>query len=148
MEQGDLYAGDERFWRMALGGSAGLSEHAQEQICDESDVYLDFDGVFAAAQEALDFEVLLNPLEQQFDLPALLVEGGYLGCGACQIVGDEAHRRLALTLDEYLAQRRIEQEVPGTATRRGMADPDVIIFDDAFALDRTRAHIAPPCVGF
>ena len=36
---------------------------------------LRLDGVLAVAQELLDSQVLLDPFEEQFDLPAILVKG-------------------------------------------------------------------------
>ena len=42
-----------------------------------------------AAEKAPDLEVLLDPAEQQLDLPARLVEGGDLEGGALEIVGEQ-----------------------------------------------------------
>ena len=62
---------------------------AQQQISDESCHDLDGDGVAAAAEEVGDLQVLLEPFEEQFDLPARLVERGDLGSGRGEVVGDE-----------------------------------------------------------
>ena len=47
-----------------------------QQIVDQSDPDLRSDGVFAGPEEALDLEVLLDPLEEQLNLPAALVNRG------------------------------------------------------------------------
>jgi hypothetical protein len=58
-----------------LDGAGGtLVEDAQEHEGDQGDVDLYAHGIFAASQKATDLEVLLEPFEQQLDLPALLVE--------------------------------------------------------------------------
>jgi len=50
----------------------------QQHESDQSDIDLDAHRLFAAAEEAADFQVLLEPFEQQLDVPALLVEPGNL----------------------------------------------------------------------
>src|SRR5207248_1310014 len=52
----------------------GLMQDAQQQEGDQRNIDLDANGVFAAAQKAADLKVLLEPLEQELDVPALLVE--------------------------------------------------------------------------
>ena len=47
-----------------------------QQIVDQSDPNLRHDGVFAGPEEALDLEVLLDPLEEQLNLSAALVNRG------------------------------------------------------------------------
>jgi hypothetical protein len=132
----------------AEGAGAGLAEHSEQQEGDEGSVDLDFDGVFGAPDEAFDLEVLLDPLEQEFDLPALLVEGGDLVGGTGEIVGNEAQGLLVGAFDDDFTQWHVEQEVPGTAARRGMADLEIVILQDALALWRSGDDIAPVAVGF
>jgi len=47
-------------------------QNAQQQEGDQRNIDLGAHGVFAAAEKAADLEVLLEPLEQQLDLPARL----------------------------------------------------------------------------
>jgi hypothetical protein len=42
---------------------------------------LQVDGIFAAAQEGSELEMLFEPAEQEFDLPALFIEAGNCGGG-------------------------------------------------------------------
>lgn len=55
---------------------------------------LRLDGVLAVAQEPLDAQVLLDPFEEQFDLPTVFVKGGYLQWRQYKVVGQK-HERLA-----------------------------------------------------
>ena len=51
-------------------------------------------GVLAVADETLDAQVLLDPLEEQLDLPSALVQRGNGQCRQSGVVGEE-HQRLA-----------------------------------------------------
>ena len=44
-------------------------------ICGHGRPDLDFDGVRRGAKESLDTQVLLDPFEEQFDLPTLMIDG-------------------------------------------------------------------------
>ena len=50
---------------------------------------LRLDGVLAVAQKLLDAKVLLDPLEEQFDLPTILVKRSDCQRGQNKIVGQE-----------------------------------------------------------
>jgi hypothetical protein len=50
---------------------------------------LGFDRVFAGSVEGLNTQVLLDPLEEQFNLPAALVESADGGSGQGELVGKE-----------------------------------------------------------
>src|SRR5579863_6846628 len=68
----------------------GCLRHAQQQKSDQRDGDLDAYGVVAGAEEAADFEDLLDPTEKQLDRPAPLVEiGDFLGRGV-EIVREDA----------------------------------------------------------
>lgn len=47
---------------------------------------LDAEGVFAGAHESLDLEILFESFEEEFDLPAILVDGG--DGGGAKLQGD------------------------------------------------------------
>ena len=53
-----------------------LFEDGDKQVDRHGDPDLSFDGVLGGAIEALDAQVLLDPLEEQLDLPAALVQLG------------------------------------------------------------------------
>ena len=56
---------------------------------DHSYPYLGQHGVFGGSHEGFDFEVLLDPFEESFDLPSCLVDCGYGRCCEAEIVGQE-----------------------------------------------------------
>jgi hypothetical protein len=61
----------------------------QQQISDHGSEYLQADGVLGATEELAQLQMLLDPAEQQLDLPAGLVKRGNLDSRALQIVGNE-----------------------------------------------------------
>ena len=61
---------------------------------------LRLDGVLAVAQELLDSQVLLDPFEEQFDLPAVLVECCDGQRRQDKVVGQEDERLAALDIFE------------------------------------------------
>ena len=88
-------------WDCFLGVMGG----AQDEEGDQGDVDLDFHGVFADAEEVFDFEVLLDPFEEQLDLPALFVERGDLFGRGLEVVGDEPQGFVPIDADRDLAHR-------------------------------------------
>lgn len=67
--------------------------------------YLRFDGVLAGAKERLDSQVLLDPFEEQFDLPALAVKiADQLGFEG-EVVGQKADAFASLVAHNNAAQR-------------------------------------------
>jgi hypothetical protein len=74
----------------------GVMQDAQQQEGDQRNIDLDAHGVFTAAQEAADLEILLEPLEQQLDVPALFVELGDVGGGALEVIGQQIQRLVVI----------------------------------------------------
>ena len=70
----------------------------QQQIGNHRDPELRENRVERAAEEALDLQVLLDPLEKQLDLPALSVDLGNGAGGGFEVVGDK---------DQVFSGRRI-----------------------------------------
>ena len=62
-------------------------EPDQEQVSDQSGPDLDEHGILGGAVKGLDLQVLLDPLEKEFNLPAAAVKFGYLHGGQVQAVG-------------------------------------------------------------
>ena len=63
---------------------------AQQQIDDEGDGDVGAHGVLGAADEVVDLEGVLDPAEEQLDVPTLLVNAGDGLGGSGGIVGDDA----------------------------------------------------------
>ncbi len=78
-----------RAFRDGLGRLRQPQEHKDGQCDGDLNAY----GIFGDADKALDPQGLVDPAEEQFDLPALLVEVGDLGGWSIQIVGHDAQDR-------------------------------------------------------
>ena len=50
--------------------------YLQQKVRDQRGKYLNLDGIFAAAEKLSDFQVLLQPLEEQLNAPARFVALG------------------------------------------------------------------------
>ena len=87
LEQGEAQLGeqDPQAARVALC----LVVQGQQQVGDQRGEDLDVDGMRTAPQEVAQAQVLLDPLEEQLDPPALFVMLGDLRGGAVQIVGGQ-----------------------------------------------------------
>lgn len=64
-------------------------DDGDEQVDGDGDPDLGFDGVLGIAEKAFDAEVLFDPPEEQFDLPAAFVEGTDGGCRELEVIGEE-----------------------------------------------------------
>src|SRR5574344_763832 len=60
-----------------------------QKIMDKRDIDLRHDGVFTGSKEAPDFEILLDPFEKDFDLPALFVNSGNARRRQLEVIGNE-----------------------------------------------------------
>lgn len=78
-------------------------EVRQQQIHAHREPNLCRHGVLAGAQEGLDLEVLLDPLEEQLDLPTLLVNVRDSLCRQFEVVGDEGVFLLRLGIKRAVA---------------------------------------------
>ena len=62
-------------------------EPDQEQVSDQGGPDLDEHGILGGPIKSLDLQVLLDPLEKEFNLPAAAIKLGYLQGGQVQAVG-------------------------------------------------------------
>jgi hypothetical protein len=88
--------GEEECRALLEGAGGGVMQDAQQHKGDQRDIDLGAHGVFAATEKAADVEVLLEPFEQQFDVPALLVEPGDVDGRVLQVVGERVKRLLVI----------------------------------------------------
>ena len=61
-------------------------DDGNETICDDGNVYLYPNSIFGFSPEAFDLKMLLNPLEEQFHLPAIFVKQGNVLCTEEEVV--------------------------------------------------------------
>ena len=95
------------------GAQLQVLEHEQR---DQRGPDLSLQGVGAGADEGLDAQVLLERLEEQFDLPAALVDRGDGGGGEAAMIGEEDQRALLLLVPDLDAA----QEQIGSAVRASL----------------------------
>src|SRR5258708_27246842 len=62
---------------------------AQQEVRDYCRHYLETDGILGAAEELSDFEMLLDPAEQELDLPPGFIKRGDFRRLAIEIVSDD-----------------------------------------------------------
>jgi hypothetical protein len=72
----------ERAWQVE-----SFFDDGDQQVDRDGDPDLGFDRVFAGSVEGLDAQVLLDPLEEQFHLPAAFVEGADGRGGQIELIG-------------------------------------------------------------
>ena len=66
-----------------------LTDDGHQQVHRHSDPDLALHGILREAIELLDAQMLLDPFEEQFHLPAVAVEFGDRGGGQLEVVGEE-----------------------------------------------------------
>jgi len=118
-----------------------LFDNGDEHVHGNGAPELGLDGVLGGPVEGLDPQVLLEPTEEEFHLPAALLELGDGQRGQGEVVGEE---------DEPAAVFRIEVANPPEAFRvalvAGEAEvpDDLIGGDPARPVDRPRIEVPEP----
>ena len=79
-------------------------DDGDEHVGAHGNPYLRLHGVLAGAQKCLDPQVLLDPFEEQFDLPSLTVQVGNQFGLQCEVVGQESDALSGVVLDHHPAQ--------------------------------------------
>gem|GEM_PF-1961376 len=114
---------------------------------DDRDQYIDGHGapdlrlhrILAGAEKLLDAQVLLDPLEEQFDLPPAFVKRGDGECGQCCVVGQKHQRLARLGVFEPNAPQVLGVMLAGVKT----IQHDALIADHARGpVDSGRVHTA------
>src|SRR6516162_11577023 len=133
--EAEFEAGEEQRGAVLERAGRGLLQDAQQQKGDQRDIDLGAHGVLAAADKAADLEVLLEPLEQQLDLPALFVELRDVGGGTLEIVGEQIERLVVIGAgDDDLAQLGLVKRVDRRAAARlAMTDLEAAVGHDPVA---------------
>ena len=79
-------------------------DDSDEDVSTNCDPYLRLYCIFAGAQKGFDTQMLLDPFEEQFDLPALLVKCRDHLWFECKVVGQKSEPFSGLVLDNDAAQ--------------------------------------------
>ena len=106
-----------------------LFHNSNRDVGRNRDPYLRLDGVFCVAIERFDSKMLFDPLEEQLDLPSLLVEGANRDGRQGKVVGEKHELLVGLCIDESDAS-----ECFGVSSSRQYASqPDMMIADQSSA---------------
>src|ERR1700730_14852915 len=85
---------------------------AQQQISDHRGKDLQANGVFGTTEKGADFEMLLEPAKQQFDLPAFAIERGDRAGRAVEVVAQDGEQTIILTAQYDPAQGDRQPQAP------------------------------------
>src|SRR5262249_44796438 len=124
----------------------GARGDAQEREGDHRRQDLQADGVVVVAEELADLEVLLDPAEEQLNLPAALVQGSDLHRRAFEVIGQEINRAAALVPFQANATQAHWQfgiALAGEAHLAVFQNGEAITFGlaDRTLFDHLKAHI-------
>jgi hypothetical protein len=81
-------------------------DDGDKDVSRNHDPYLGLDGILAGAQKCLDAQMLFDPFEEQFDLPALLVKRRNHLWLERKIVSQESDALSGVVLDDDTPKRR------------------------------------------
>src|SRR4029079_16597532 len=116
-EQRDLDAREQRLGVLLEAARKGGMEQTQQQERDQRRVNLRLHRILGTAKKGFDPEILLDPLEEQLDLPALLVKSSDSLGAFLQIIGHQMQRFLVIARDNDFAQLHFVKRVFRSAAR-------------------------------
>src|SRR6516162_7541248 len=135
IEQAEFDVCEQQRGAVFVSAGRGVMQDAQQHKSDQRDINLDAHGVLVAAEKAADLEVLLEPFEQQLDVPALFVELCDLDGGPLQVVGEQIEGLVVIGAGDHdLAQADIVERVERSAAARlTVTDLDQAVGQDIVA---------------
>ena len=114
-----------------------LFDNGNQHVSGDGAPDLRFDRVLAVADEAFDTQMLLDPLEEQLDLPAVFVQRGNRQCRQGRVVGQEHQRFAGFRVFEADAPQLLGIVLRDVET----IEHDALIADDAgTSIDLHRVH--------
>ncbi len=114
-----------------------IFDNGDQHVSGDGAPDLRFDCVLAVVDEAFDMQMLLDPLEEQLDLPAAFVQCGDRQCRQSRVVGQEHQRLAGFWVFEADASQLLGIILRDIET----VEHDALIADDAGTpIDFHRAH--------
>ena len=100
-----------------------------EAVCDDSDMDLNTDGIFAFAPEGLNPEMLFDPSEEQLDLPSVFVKECNFTCLEIKVVRIVCERSLQIRsiIDNASEGNGIVAFVPASSESDRLVTKDIIL---------------------
>lgn len=104
-------------------------DNGDEAICDDGHMNLYPDSVLGLAPEGLDSEMLLDPLEKEFHLPAVAVKQGDVLGGKIEVVCvvDERPSEVWCVVDDTPEVGRVVSLVPPAGEADGLVEQDIVL---------------------
>src|SRR5215472_2709344 len=99
------------FYLLPNDGDQGVNRHRDPQLSPHR--------VLGSAKEGFDSEVLLDPFEEQFNLPPLLIELGDAQGWQIEVIGEEDQAAQLLTIIEANAAQFVGIALPGVEGCKG-----------------------------
>ena len=98
-------------------------------VCDDSNMDLNTNGIFAFAPEGLNLEMLLNPFEEQLDLPSVFVKECNFTCFEIEVVRIVCKRSLQIRsiIDNASEGNRIISFIPSSCESDRLVTKDIIL---------------------
>ncbi len=102
---------------------------ANEAVCDDGNMDLNTDGIFAFAPEGLNPEMLFDPFEEQLDLPSVFVKECNFICFEIEVVRIVCKRSLQIRsiIDNAPEGNRIVAFVPASSESDRLVTKDIIL---------------------
>lgn len=100
-----------------------------ETVCDDGNMDLNTNGIFAFAPEGLNLEMLLNPFEEQLDLPSVFVKECNFTCFEIEVVRIVCKRSLQIRsiIDNASEGNRIISFIPSSCESDRLVTKDIIL---------------------
>ena len=116
---------------------------AQGKHRDQCCPNLRFDRIGRCANEGLEFQVLLERLEQEFDLPAILVDRGDGAGPETMMMGDENENAAGVLTNSLELTQRMRTPIPGTHASQtdGLILEDIPVLRHRMFLDHLEQRI-------
>ena len=114
-----------------------MFDDAHEAICDDGNMYLNADSILAFTPEGLNLEVLLDPFEEQLNLPSIFIKEGDFTCLEIEVISIvcKGPAKIMSIIDNASERTRIVPFVPLPCKANSLVAKYIILsFKDIFAI--------------
>ena len=100
-----------------------------ETVCDDGNIDLDTDCILALTPKGLDLEMLLDPFEEQLDLPSVFVKECNLACLEKEVVRIVCKRPLQIRsiIDNASERNRVVAFIPASSESDSLVAKDIVL---------------------
>ena len=100
-----------------------------ETVCDDGNMDLDTDSILALTPKGLDFEMLLDPFEEQLDLPSVFVKKCDFACFEIEVIRIVCKSSLQIRsiIDNASERNRIVAFIPASSESDSLVSKDIVL---------------------